>query len=33
MPKERILIVDDEYLIRWSLQQEEAMHREGTPST
>src|SRR5512137_1893766 len=22
MPKERILIVDDEYLIRWSLQQE-----------
>ena len=27
MPKERILVVDDEYLIRWSLQQELA--KEG----
>ena len=27
MPKERILVVDDEYLIRWSLQQE--LEKEG----
>ena len=33
MAKERILVVDDEYLIRWSLQQEKPRYREGVPGT